>query len=177
MKKKLIWLIAIVIVVFISMAVSTIEQDKSSIIGDITGIIAKPFQKLFVGIDNVIEYGFDYFRDMNELKKINEKNVLEACDTLAVDIIDKLSKLFGYNLVDFIEETKIINPFENNCFKYKSHIMDSTLFRVINHKNEKYVKGLYVIDGLDSDLFAYASSLFAGFNSLNFFVEEDDLNE
>lgn len=117
------------------------------------------------------------YMDMNELKKINEKNVLETCDTLAVDIIDKLSKLFGYDLVDFIEEIKIINPFENNGFKYKSHIMDSTLFRVINHKNEKYVKGLYVIDGLDSDLFAYASSLFAGFNSLNFFVEEDDLNE
>lgn len=71
MKKKLLWLIVIVAVIFASMAVSTIEKDKSSIAGDIAGIIAKPFQKLFLGIDNLIEYGFDYFRDMDELKKEN----------------------------------------------------------------------------------------------------------
>lgn len=71
LKKKLWWIIAIVLVVFASMAVSTIEGEKSSIAGDVAGIIAKPFQKLFVGIDNVIEYGLDYFVDMGELKKEN----------------------------------------------------------------------------------------------------------
>ncbi|MDO5478271.1 MAG: rod shape-determining protein MreC [Clostridia bacterium] len=71
MKKKLLWLIVIVVIVFSSMAISTIENDKSSLIGDVAGIIAKPFQKLFLGIDNFIEYGFDYFQDMDELKKEN----------------------------------------------------------------------------------------------------------
>ena len=71
MKKKLFWLIGIVAIVLISMAVSTIEDTKSGIAGDVAGIIAKPFQKIFVGIDNVIEYGFDYFRDMAELKEEN----------------------------------------------------------------------------------------------------------
>ena len=117
------------------------------------------------------------YMDINELKKVNEKNVLQYCDMLAADIIDNLSKVFGCNLGDFIEEIKIINPFENSGFKYKAHHMDSILFRLINNKNEKYIKGLYVIDGLDSDLFAYASSLFVGFNSFNFFVKDGDLNE
>ena len=71
MKKKLIWLIAIVLVIFLSMAISTIEKDKSSIAGDVAGIIARPFQKLFVAVDNIIEYGFDYFKDMDELKREN----------------------------------------------------------------------------------------------------------
>ena len=71
MKKKLFWLIGIVAIVLISMAVSTVEDTKSGIAGDVAGIIAKPFQKIFVGIDNVIEYGFDYFRDMAELKEEN----------------------------------------------------------------------------------------------------------
>ena len=71
MKKKVFWLIGIVVVILVSMAVSTIERDKGSVVGDVAGIIAKPFQKLFVGIDNVIDYGFDYFQDMDELKKEN----------------------------------------------------------------------------------------------------------
>ncbi len=71
MKKKVFWLIGIILVVFISMAVSTIDNGKGSIVGDVAGIIARPFQKLFVGIDNVIDYGLDYFRDMDELKKEN----------------------------------------------------------------------------------------------------------
>ena len=71
MKKKVFWLIGIVLVVLISMAVSTIERSEGSIVGDVAGIIAKPFQKLFVGLDNVIDYGFDYFRDMDDLKKEN----------------------------------------------------------------------------------------------------------
>ncbi len=71
MKKKLFWLIGIVALVLISMAVSTIEDAKSGIIGDVAGIVAKPFQKLFVGIDNVIDYGFGYFSDMAELKEEN----------------------------------------------------------------------------------------------------------
>ena len=71
MKKKLIWLIAIVLVIFLSMAISTIEKDKSSIVGDVAGIIARPFQKLFIAVDNIFEYGFDYFKDMDELKREN----------------------------------------------------------------------------------------------------------
>ena len=64
MKKKLFWLIGIVAVVLISMAISTVEDTKSGIVGDVAGIIAKPFQKIFLGIDNFLEYGLDYFQDM-----------------------------------------------------------------------------------------------------------------
>lgn len=71
MKKKLFWLIGIVAVVLISMAISTVEDTKSGIVGDVAGIIAKPFQKIFLGIDNFLEYGLDYFQDMAELKEEN----------------------------------------------------------------------------------------------------------
>ncbi len=71
MKKKMIWLIAIVALIFISMAVSAVETEKDGIIKDAAGIISKPFYKLFVGIDNMIDYGFDYFADMKELKEEN----------------------------------------------------------------------------------------------------------
>ncbi len=71
MKKKLIWLIAIVIIIFIAMAVSTVQTDRNAVIKDVAGIIAKPFQNLFVGIDNVLDYGFSYFSDMEKLKEEN----------------------------------------------------------------------------------------------------------
>ncbi|MBR6719890.1 MAG: rod shape-determining protein MreC [Clostridia bacterium] len=107
MKKKLVWLAVIVIVVFVSMAVSTIEKDKSSIIGDVAGIIAKPFQQLFVGIDNVIEYGFDYFKDMDELKKENaalksKVMLLEGKVTESDEILSENERL--RSLVDLSEK-------------------------------------------------------------------------
>ena len=71
LKKKAFWLIGIVLAIFVSMAISTKEKDNGTIVGDVAGIIAKPFQSLFVGIDNFIEYGFDYFKDMNALKEEN----------------------------------------------------------------------------------------------------------
>lgn len=71
MKKKIIWIVSIVAIIFISMAISTVETDTSGVIKDIAGIISKPFYKLFIGIDNVIDYGLDYFKDMDELKEEN----------------------------------------------------------------------------------------------------------
>ncbi len=58
-------------IVLICMVISTVESDRSNVVSDITGIIAKPFQKIFLIVDNIIDNGFDYFQDMNELKKEN----------------------------------------------------------------------------------------------------------
>ena len=109
MKKKFVWLIGIVLIVFVSMAVSTIEKDKSSIAGDVAGIIAKPFQKLFVGIDNVFTYGFDYFQDMAELKE--ENAALKSRVILLEDKVTENDEIRSENerlreLVDLKEKNK-----------------------------------------------------------------------
>lgn len=71
MKKKVIWLAGIVLVILICMVISTVKTQSGSVISDVAGIIARPFQKLYVVIDNVAQYGLDYFGDMKELKKEN----------------------------------------------------------------------------------------------------------
>lgn len=70
-KKKAFWLIGVVIGILICMVISTVETEQNRIISDIAGIVARPFQKLFVGINNTIDYGLDYFQDMSDLKEEN----------------------------------------------------------------------------------------------------------
>ncbi|MDP4133965.1 MAG: rod shape-determining protein MreC [Bacillota bacterium] len=73
MKKGKLWVIVLVVFVLVCMAISSVNQNKIGIISDITGIVLRPFQKLYVGVNNVVNYGFDYFQDMGELKEENAK--------------------------------------------------------------------------------------------------------
>ncbi len=70
-KKKVFWLIGVVVVILICMVISTVETEHNRVISDVAGLVAQPFQKLFVGIDNMLDYGMDYFQDMADLKKEN----------------------------------------------------------------------------------------------------------
>ena len=119
---------------------------------------------------------YRYMSD-SELKKINQKNMLQFNDTLAMNLIDNISSTLGINITDFIEEIKVISVFDNSELKYEPILNNGVLFRMINVNNEKYIQGLYVIDGFDADLFSYDSSLLAALNVVKYFAKEGSSNE
>lgn len=71
MKNK-VWKTTLLIAfILICMVISTAQSGKNGIVSDITGIVLTPFQKIVVAVDNLIDYGGEYFADMDELKKEN----------------------------------------------------------------------------------------------------------
>ena len=93
-------------------------------------------------------------------------------------IIDELQNSFNIKIYDYIEEIKVVSPFDNNdLFDYKLNVNDSFLARRLNEDNEKYVKGLYVCDGFNGDIFGYNSSLISGISCSKYFKNEGDNNE
>ena len=71
MKKRIFKIGILVAVILVCMIISTVESDKNRIVSDITGIVATPFQKAIVAVNNMIDYGGDYFQDMQALKEEN----------------------------------------------------------------------------------------------------------
>lgn len=71
MKKRILRIGILIAVILVCMIISTVESDKNRIVSDITGIVATPFQKAIVAVNNLIDYGGDYFPDMKALKEEN----------------------------------------------------------------------------------------------------------
>ena len=69
MKKRIFKIGILVAVILVCMIISTVESDKNRIVSDITGIVATPFQKAIVAVNNMIDYGGGYFQDMQALKE------------------------------------------------------------------------------------------------------------
>ena len=73
-------------------------------------------------------------------------------------IIDELN----INIYDYMEEIKVISPFFKDVFDYKINNNDSFIARWMNRDKERYIDGLYIMDGLNGDIFGYNSSLLSG---------------
>ena len=128
--------------------------------------------------DNMIVYGYKDMLSIHYLLKddifinsVNNRNYYFTIDRMTKKIIDELNM----NIYDYIEEIKVISPFQKEVFDYKINNNDSFIARWMNHDNEKYVEGLYVMNGLNGDIFGYNSSLLSGIEINN--RNEGDSNE
>lgn len=109
MKKRVLRVSAVIVVILVCMLISTVETDKNRIISDITGIVAKPVSKAFTAIGNLLDYGGDYFRDMDSLKAENAElksqvMLLEQRIIESESIVSENERL--RTLVDLKEKTK-----------------------------------------------------------------------
>lgn len=136
--------------------------------------------------DNIVVYGYDkrilsihyLLKDNVFVESINSRNYSFTIDRMTKKIIDELQNSFNIKVYDYIEEIKVVSPFDNNdLFDYKLNVNDSFLARRLNEDNEKYVKGLYVCDGFNGDIFGYNSSLISGILCSKYFKNEGDNNE
>lgn len=131
--------------------------------------------------DNMIVYGDNnilsihyILKDNVFIESINNKNYYFAIDRMTKKILDELD----IDLYNYIEEIKVINPFINkHVFDYKININDSWIVKELNRNNERYIKGLYVCEGLNGDIFGYNSSIMSGSDIVNYFKDEGDNNE
>lgn len=67
---------AIVLVVLVFMAVSTLDRDKATFVSDALGVVTTPVQKFFSGIGNAVSGGFGYFESLDSLRE--EQTVLQS---------------------------------------------------------------------------------------------------
>ena len=115
--------------------------------------------------DNMIVYGYKDMLSIHYLLKddifinsVNNRNYYFTVDRMTKKIIDELN----INIYDYMEEIKVISPFFKDVFDYKINNNDSFIARWMNRDKERYIDGLYIMDGLNGDIFGYNSSLLSG---------------
>lgn len=117
-------------------------------------------------------------RDNKFINAIDKKNYYFEIDKMTKKIIEEFQDSLDIEIYDYIEEIKVVTPFDNNkVFEYKKNINESLLAKILNSNNERYIKGLYVCEGLNGDVYGYGSSFISGLGPSNYFKNEGDFNE
>lgn len=111
------------------------------------------------------------------IESINTRNYYYTVDRMTKKILDEVQSYLNIKLYDCIEEIKVITPFEQDVFSTKLNINESILAKILNRDKEKYIKGLYICDGLNGDIYGYRSNIVSGFDVVDYFKNEGDLSE
>jgi len=103
---------------------------------------------------------------------IDESNYQDYLIEEANRLINRFEKNTKIRIKDYIEEINIISPVrysyinkEHNgsMFGYKLKGLDNIVPRIMNYKNELYIKGLYLCGGFMGDAFGYDSDIMSGY--------------
>ena len=139
------------------------------------------FDDMIVNIDtsdNVSNISIRYiFKDNVFIESVNTRNYYLTIERKTKKILNELEANMNIKILDNIEEIKIISPFEQEIFDTNLNIDEGIVSRILNSRNEKYIKGLYVCSGLNGDIYGYRSDISSGIEIFNCCKNEGDLSE
>ena len=146
------------------------------------------FDNMIVTIDsNTSEYDGDngtsimnihyLLKDNVFIESVTNRNYYYVIDRKVRKILDEVEEKLSIKIMDNIEEIKVISPFEQDVFDTKLNINEGVVPRILNSKNERYIKGLYVCSGLNGDIYGYGSNVVSGLGAIDYYMNEGDLSE
>lgn len=102
---------------------------------------------------------------------INSNNYYDTVNEIVESLIESFTETTGINIKEYIEEIKIVSPIDvakfNNSpdgsvygFRYRD--LDNIVPRLLNQDSERYIKGLYISDGFNGDLYGVCSTYAIG---------------
>lgn len=111
------------------------------------------------------------------IESITNRNYYFTIDRKVKKIIEEIEHKMDINIFDYIEEIKVVSPFNQDVFENKLNINEGIVPRILNSNNERYIKGLYVCSGLNGDIYGYRSNIVSGLGAINYYKNEGDLSE
>lgn len=102
---------------------------------------------------------------------ITEEKYYSLVEDIVKHLIDVFQKRLGIIIQDYIEEICVVTPLDyanisnvpsGSIFGYRLKGFDNLLPRLLNRKNENYIKGLSLCGGFLGDAFSYNSSIVSG---------------
>ena len=139
------------------------------------------FDNMIISIDTQDEVSvmsIQYIlKDNVFIESVNTRNYNYTIDRMTKKILDEIQSNLNIKIYENIEEIKVITPFEQDIFSTKLNMNESILAKILNSNNERYIKGLYVCDGLNGDIYGYRSNIMSGLNVINYYKNEGDLSE
>lgn len=139
------------------------------------------FKNMIVNIDNhddVSTISIQYIlKDNVFIESVNNRNYYFTIERKTNQIIEELEKNINIDIIDYIEEIKVVSPFNQEVFDTKLNINESIVAKILNRNNERYIKGLYVCSGLNGDIYGYRSNIVSGLGSFNYYKNEGDLSD
>ena len=139
------------------------------------------FDNMIISIDTQDEVSvmsIQYIlKDNVFIESVNTRNYNYTIDRMTKKILDEIQSNLNIKIYENIEEIKVITPFEQDIFSTKLNMNESILAKILNSNNERYIKGLYVCDGLNGDIYGYRSNIISGIEAFNCLKNEGDLND
>ncbi len=126
--------------------------------------------------NNVLSINY-VFKDNVFIESINTRNYYFTIDRMTKKIIDEFEDKLNIKISNYIEEIKVVSPFMQEVFDTKLNINEGIVPRILNRKNERYIKGLYVCSGLNGDIYGYRSNIMSGLGAIDTFKNEGDLSD
>lgn len=138
-------------------------------------------KNMIVNIDNhddVSTISIQYIlKDNVFIESVNNRNYYFTIERKTKQILEELEKNINIDIIDYIEEIKVVSPFNQEVFDTKLNINESIVSRILNSNNERYIKGLYVCSGLNGDIYGYRSNIVSGLGAFNYYKNEGDFSD
>lgn len=139
------------------------------------------FNNMIVNIDNsddVSTINIQYIlKDNLFIESVNTRNYYFTIERKVKKILEEVECNLNTKICDYIEEIKVVGPFNQDVFDTKLNINEGIVSRILNSNNERYIKGLYVCGGLNGDIYGYRSNIVSGAYAFNCLKNEGDLND